>query len=85
MADRNQRNTKNVPGKFYVDNQCLDHAVCQCIAPKNFARDDEQGCFYVCKQPETQEELAQCLEAIASCPMAAIGMDGQGEATIKSG
>ena len=76
MADRNNKNPKNVLGKFYVDNQCLTHAMCQHLAPHNFAYDEENGCYYVCKQPETDQELAQCLEAIACCPMAAIGRDG---------
>jgi ferredoxin len=76
MPDRNQRTPKNVPGKFYVDSQCLLHEMCQHLAPKNFAYDEENSCFYVCKQPDTPEQLAQCLEAIAACPMAAIGKDG---------
>jgi ferredoxin len=76
MADPNQRTPKNVSGKFYVDNTCLAHALCRHLAPKNFAYDEETGCFYVCKQPDTPEELAQCLEAKAGCPMAAIGNDG---------
>ena len=76
MADPKQRTPKNVPGKFYVDNQCLTHAMCQHLAPKNFAYDEESGYYYVCKQPATPEELAQCLEAVAACPMAAIGTDG---------
>ena len=76
MADRNQRTSKNVPGKFYVDNCCLTHEMCHHLAPRNFAYDKESGCFYVCKQPETPEELAQCMEAVASCPMCAIGTDG---------
>jgi ferredoxin len=77
MPDRDQRTPKNVPGKFYVDCRCLDHALCQQLAPNNFARDDEQGWYYVCKQPETSEELAQCKQAVESCPMAAIGTDGE--------
>ena len=76
MPDRNQRALKNVPGKFYVDNQCLFHAMCQHLAPSNFAYDEVNGTYYVCKQPETPEELAQCLEAVDACPMAAIGTDG---------
>jgi ferredoxin len=76
MADLNQRTAKNAPGKFYVDNHCLAHDVCRQLAPKNFAYDEENGCFYVCKQPDSPEELAQCLEAMAACPMAAIGNDG---------
>jgi ferredoxin len=76
MANCKQRNPKNGLGKFYVDNNCLDHACCEQLAPKNFARDNESGCYYVCKQPETKEELAQCMQAVESCPMAAIGTDG---------
>lgn len=77
MPDRNQKTPKNVAGKFYVDRQCLTHAMCQHLAPRNFAYDEESGCYYVCKQPETSEELAQCSEAVAACPMAAIGTDGE--------
>lgn len=58
MPDRNQKTPKNVAGKFYVDRQCLTHAMCQHLAPRNFAYDEESGCYYVCKQPETSEELA---------------------------
>jgi ferredoxin len=76
MPDRNQRTPKNVPGKFYVDCQCLTHAMCQHLAPRNFSYDAADGSYYVCKQPETPEELAQCMEAVAACPMAAIGTDG---------
>jgi ferredoxin len=50
--------------------------MCRELAPNNFARDDERGMFYVCKQPETPVELAQCKAAIEACPMAAIGDDG---------
>ena len=76
MPDRQNKTPKNVPGKFYVDCNCLDHEMCRDIAPNNFARDADRGMFYVCKQPETSEELAQCREAIEACPMAAIGDDG---------
>jgi ferredoxin len=50
--------------------------MCRELAPNNFARDDESGTFYVCKQPQNPEELAQCRAAIAACPMEAIGDDG---------
>jgi ferredoxin len=74
--DKNDKEPKNVPGKFYVNCNCLDHALCHDIAPNNFIRDDERGMYYVRKQPETPEELAQCREAVECCPMAAIGDDG---------
>src|SRR4051812_39977263 len=79
MADRSHKTPRNVPGKFYVDNQCLMHSTCEHFAPLNFAYDEENSCYYVCKQPETDRELAQCLEAIAGCPMAAIGSDGDND------
>jgi ferredoxin len=77
MPDRNDKVLGNVLGKFYVDCTCLDHELCRELAPNNFARDQRRGMFYVCKQPETPEELAQCREAMAACPMAAIGDDGE--------
>ena len=76
MACFKHRLPSNVPGRFYVDDMCLDHDLCSCIAPKNFRRDHEQANFYVFKQPETPEELAQCLDAVEGCPVCAIGCDG---------
>lgn len=76
MANPKDKSPKNLPGKFYVDCNCLDHEMCRDIAPNNFARDRERGVFYVCKQPDTAAELAACKEALVCCPMAAIGDDG---------
>ena len=73
MADPHQKSPKNVPGKFYVDCNCLDHDLCGELAPCNFARDAEHGMWYVCKQPDSAEELAACRLAAECCPMAAIG------------
>lgn len=76
MASFHDRQPRNAPGKLYVDDQCLDSTLCHKIAPNNFARDDANGRYYILKQPETPEELAQCLEAADSCPVCAIGTDG---------
>ena len=38
MADIANRYTDNVPGKFYVDNQCIDCDLCRETAPANFTR-----------------------------------------------
>lgn len=78
MADPKNRTPKNVPGRFYVDKNCLDHDMCRHLAPINFARDDATGQYYVCKQPDSVEELAKCMEAVVCCPMGAIGIDGLG-------
>ena len=77
MADREDKNTENVPGKFYVDSQCIDCDLCRETAPNNFTRAEDQGYSYVCKQPENDEELAQCREAMEGCPVEAIGEDGE--------
>jgi ferredoxin len=68
---------ENVPGAFYVDSQCIDCDVCRVTAPASFQRHEEKGYSFVFRQPETPEELAQCREAMDSCPVEAIGEDGE--------
>jgi len=76
MANFLERLSDNVRGTFYVDCSCLDCDFCHALAPNNFARDAEHGVYYICKQPETPEELAQCREAVEACPCESIGADG---------
>ena len=76
MADKNDKYSESVSGKFYVDTQCIDCDVCRVTAPNNFLRQEEKGYSYVAKQPETPDEEAQCQEAMDSCPVEAIGNDG---------
>ena len=65
----------NVPGKYYVDRQCIDCDVCRDTSPQNFTRNDESGYSFVYKQPESSEEIALCEEALNACPVEAIGDD----------
>ncbi|MCK9315528.1 MAG: ferredoxin [Verrucomicrobia bacterium] len=74
MADRENSFHQNVPGKFFVDSQCIDCDMCSETAPENFAR-SEKGHAYVCKQPENEEEERLCENAQSSCPVEAIGSD----------
>ena len=67
---------ENVPGKFYVSDQCLDCNYCREVAPENFIRNDERGYSYVKKQPETQEEPTRCREAISGCCTETVFEDG---------
>jgi ferredoxin len=76
MADREDKNAENVSGKFYVDSQCIDCDLCRETAPANFTRSDDEGYSYVFKQPENDEEVEQCREAMEGCPVEAIGEDG---------
>src|SRR5215475_11799091 len=78
MADAANKYPENVPGKFYVDDQCIDCDLCRETAPANFKRNDDGGHSYVYKQPETPEEEGLCKEAMEGCPVEAIGNDGNG-------
>lgn len=77
MAIFKDRVPENVPGRFYVDNYCLDCDVCRDTAPANFARVDEHGVSYIKKQPENAVEEAACQEALEACCVEAIGNDGE--------
>jgi ferredoxin len=76
MADRMDKVESNVAGKYYVDSNCIDCDVCRETAPENFRANEDEGYSYVFKQPENGEEEAQCQEAMESCPVEAIGNDG---------
>jgi ferredoxin len=76
MADVTDRYEQNVEGKFYVDEQCIDCDLCRETAPSNFTRQEDEGYSYVYKQPENDEELEACTEAMDGCPVDAIGDDG---------
>jgi ferredoxin len=77
MADRKDKVPESVPGKYYVDAQCIDCDVCRVTAPQNFQRNEDKGYSYVSCQPGSAEEDAQCQEAMDSCPVEAIGKDGE--------
>jgi ferredoxin len=77
VATKENRIGGNFPGKFYVDDQCIDCDLCREICPDCFGRNEESGSSIIVKQPETQKEIALCEEAMNSCPVGAIGDDGE--------
>jgi len=77
MADLENRYEDNQKGKFYVDDQCIDCDLCRETAPDNFTRHDDGGYSYLYKQPEGDEQLELCNEAMEGCPVEAIGDDGE--------
>ena len=79
MAEKANRLPDNKSGPFYVDRECIDCDLCREVAPENFERNEDEGHSYVYKQPESEDELKQCEEALDSCPVEAIGNDGEGE------
>jgi ferredoxin len=76
MADPNQKVPRNVPGKYYVDNSCIDCDLCRQIAPATMTRDDETGFSFVFRQPESEAEITMAEEALQSCPTESIGSNG---------
>lgn len=77
MADRNDKVKGSVPGAYYVDNNCIDCALCPSIAPDFFDSSDELRVSFVYKQPQTDAEREMCNDAKDSCPVDAIGNDGE--------
>ncbi|RMF78869.1 MAG: ferredoxin [Nitrospirae bacterium] len=76
MADPNDKQPLNVPGPWYVDSECINCDVCRETAPCCFKEAEDDEYSYVFKQPETEEEIAACEEAMEECPVEAIGNDG---------
>lgn len=64
--------TAPAPGKFVIDDTCIDCQLCQDLAPDNFASDDDREIHYVFKQPENDDELARVIDAFESCPSGSI-------------
>ena len=77
MADRFEKNLRNVAGPYYVDASCIDCDMCREIAPDIFRRDDEAGVSYAYRQPLTEAEKIQAEEGRTSCPTESIGNDGE--------
>jgi ferredoxin len=77
MADKSSKVAKNVPGKYYVDTNCISCGQCKDIAPDYFSEDSDNGIYYVTKQPSGQEAVENCEQALTACPVEAIGNDGE--------
>jgi ferredoxin len=77
MADPDDKLPDQAPGKYYVDSSCIDCDVCRTTAPNNFEANEDEGYSFIKKQPEGDEEEAQCEEALESCPVESIGDDGE--------
>lgn len=85
MANPIDRHPENVPGRFYVDDTCIDCDLCRSNAPEFFRREDDRGYSVVYRQPVTPEEIASAEEAMTGCPMESIGNDGVAAVPVESG
>ena len=80
MADKDDKWEDNVPGKFYVDKECILCSVCSDAAPNNFRMSDDEDHDICFKQPENEQELADWIGAEASILM--VGGHATNETTI---
>lgn len=62
----------NVPGKYYVTDECDGCAYCAAVAPDNFEFDKPTNTYYVARQPSVPEEEELVREAMEDCPVDAI-------------
>ncbi len=69
----NKKWPENVPGLFFVDDQCIACDACVITAPNFFSMNDQDGHAYVSLQPKTQSEINECNQALEECPVEAIG------------
>jgi ferredoxin len=76
MADKEKKVPENVPGKYYVDENCIACTACVGEAPDNFAMNDNGTNAYVYKQPVSGDEEKTCQSARGTCPVECIGDDG---------
>lgn len=76
MATVMSKITENVPGEFFVNEQCIDCDLCRQTAPAVFSRrmNGIAGITYVRRQPENAQESARSMEALRACPVEAIGL-----------
>lgn len=75
MADQESKVPENVPGAFYVDDQCIACDACVTEAPGFFQMNDEEGYAFVFKQPSNKNDIETCMNALYACPVDAIGDD----------
>jgi ferredoxin len=77
MANKQHKFEQNVPGRFYVDDQCIACDACVMEADDFFEMNDDEGHAFVKKQPTTDAEIEECQNALDGCPVEAIGSDGE--------
>ena len=79
MACPNSKTKGNVLGKYYVDAECIACDACILAAEKHFKinTQEDPAFAYVFRQPQNPEEEEACQEALESCPVEAIGNDGE--------
>lgn len=73
MALAARRLHENAPGRFFVDDSCIDCAKCREVAPGTFGYAEGRGMSYVASQPSTSAAEHRALMALVACPTSSIG------------
>jgi len=76
VADKTAKVDGQPDGPYYVDTNCISCEACVQTAPDFFVMEDDSGLAIVVKQPQNDDEKAECEEALEACPVEAIGNDG---------
>ena len=76
MNHERQRLPRNVPGRFYITEECDGCAYCAAVAPNHVDFERTSNTYFVARQPATPEEEESLLEAAEDCPVDAICVDG---------
>jgi ferredoxin len=68
---------ENVPGAFFVMDNCIDCDLCRQTAPQIFKRHStgNGGYSFLWAQPKTEREEQLAREAMQACPVEAIGQN----------
>ena len=74
MANYLESVLENVPGPYFVDEDCIACDTCHMEARKHFKLTNDSDHAYVFFQPTNSEERAVCDRALAACPVGAIGV-----------
>ena len=72
MEEKPTRLPNNVPGEYYVSEDCDGCAYCGMVAPENFEFDKPTNTYFITRQPMTEDESELVREAMEDCPVDAI-------------
>lgn len=75
MADRTSRTPGQAAGAWYVDTGCIGCSLCVSTAPETFSMSEDGSLAMVTAQPGTAAGTALAEQALAECPVGAIGND----------
>lgn len=75
MANPKRSFHDNVPGSWYVDEECIACSQCGTDLPEIFGETADYDHYRVHRQPVTPEEIRAADDARERCPTEAIGND----------